>query len=136
MQNSTKSNNSQNPAPTDITPSVSRMSEECDDDDVWTCNDTLRYLGDRSIKATDTMRSAKLAHVEAVKNSMSMHRDEDGNSDRSTGTAQGNHTGQAFNEAIQRSLTASARFMSHHAEHPHGALSSLVSRSPSSLERI
>ena len=153
MQNSTSSHDSQNPAPTDITPSMSGMSEACYGNDVWTCNKTADHLCKKAIQAFDTLMSAKSVYDEAVatcmiEGFMSMHGDggdaEDGDGDgdgdrsRTQGTLEGlvNLTSQAYDKAAQRSVTASKRFLSHVAKHPHGALSSLVSRSPSSLERI
>lgn len=132
---------------------MSGMSEEWDDADVWTCDDTADYLWKRATKACDTLESAKSAHLEAVakcmiEGLMSMHGDggdaEDGDGDgdgdrsRTQGTLEGLVilTSQAYDKAADRSVTATARLMSHIAKHPHGAVSSLVNQSPSSLERI
>ena len=125
------------------------MSEECDDVDVWTCDDTSCHLGEKVTKAYSTMTSAKSAYLEAVakcmiESVMSMHGDEgdagdgDGDRSRTRGTLEGLVilTSQANDKAAERSVTASERFLSHIAKHPDGALSSLVSQRPSSLERI
>ena len=133
MQNSTSSNNSQNPAPTDNTPIMSGMSEECDDADVWTCDETADYLCKRVKQAFVTLMSAESAYGEAVEDSMSINggegdaEDGDGDRSRTQGTLEGLVilTKQAYHEAAEHSMTASARCMSHHAAHPDGSIRSL-----------